>query len=166
MEQIPGMGMLVALRQGRRRQTPASRHARTPQDPGRRRRAYADGPGNLGTGPVLVAEHCDAGLDRGRRGPGTRVRPARAVLQSAWAFSAIAGQPFSRGPDRNSALPGQSGHWLALRSSGHQLFSTTRSKSGILVDVHPGLLSRVSNDLAATTFPRSAWVNNLLLRHS
>ncbi len=38
-------------------------------------------------------------------------------------------------------------------------------ESGILMDVHPGLLSRVSNDLAATTFPRSAWLNNLLLRH-
>ncbi len=47
----------------------------------------------------------------------------------------------------------------------HQLRSTIRRESGILVHVHPGLLIRVSNDLAATTFPRSAWVNNLLLRH-
>ncbi|PYN51646.1 MAG: hypothetical protein DMD94_24720, partial [Candidatus Rokuibacteriota bacterium] len=49
----------------------------------------------------------------------------------------------------------------------NQFHSTMRRESGILVDVHPGLLlSRASNDLAATTFPRSAWVNNLLLRHS
>jgi hypothetical protein len=37
----------------------------------------------------------------------------------------------------------------------HQLRSTIRRESDILVHVHPGLLIRVSNDLAATTFPRS-----------
>src|SRR5262249_3312400 len=91
---------------------------------------------------------------------------AGAVLQPAGTFRAIAGQPFSRGPDRNSALPGQAGHRLTPQGSRHQLLSTVRRQSGILVHVHPGLLSRVSNDLAATTFPRSAWVNNLLLHHS
>ena len=55
---------------------------------------------------------------------------------------------------------------LAGFQSHDQSLSTSRGESGILVDVHPGLLSRASNDLAATTFPRSAWVNNLLRRHS
>jgi hypothetical protein len=48
----------------------------------------------------------------------------------------------------------------------HEFLSPIRRESGILVNVHPGLLSTGSNDLAATTFPRSAWVNNLLLRHN
>ena len=78
----------------------------------------------------------------------------------------MARQPRPRRPNRDAQLPGQAGHRLAASGPGDQFLSTVRRESGILMHVHPGLLSRVSDDLAAITYPRSAWVNNLLLRHS
>src|SRR5207249_12094356 len=65
--------------------------------------------------------------------------------------------------DSEGARHGRDG--LTSLHTRNKLLSTIGRQSGILVDVHPGLLIRVSNDLAATTFPRSAWVNNLLPRH-
>src|SRR5260370_668963 len=76
----------------------------------------------------------------------------------------IASAPLPCGPGRHGEHARQGLERLAGFQAQHQFLSTAQRKSGILVDVHPGLLSRV-NDLAATTFPRSAWVNNLLLRH-
>jgi hypothetical protein len=44
--------------------------------------------------------------------------------------------------------------------------STARGEPGILVDVHPSLLVRKSDSVAAITFPESARVNNLLRHHN
>src|SRR5262252_5570660 len=79
---------------------------------------------------------------------------------------AIAIPPFPHRRHGGIAPAGRALQGLSGFEARDQFLSTTKRQSGILVVVHPGLLSRVSNDLVATTFPRLAWVNDLLLRHT
>jgi len=126
--------------------------------------------GDLRTRPALLAQHPGAELHVGRRLARTAVGAARPILQPGpivrHARRALALPPFGRGLPRDAKRSGDHRQRRALLHLRHQLCSTIRRESGILVHVHPGLLIRVSNDLAATTFPRSASVNTLLLRHT
>jgi hypothetical protein len=140
VQQIAGARVFVAVHQWRGFQPPAPGQARAPRDAGGRRRAHADGPGDLRARPPLVAQDFNPELDGRGRGLRAGVGPAGAVLQPGHPFRAIAGQPLARGPERHSKLRGQSSHRLAARGPRHQVLSTVGRESGILVDVHPGLL--------------------------
>jgi hypothetical protein len=115
--------------------------------------------------PLLPPQHLGGELQAGGRETRTGVGPARPVRQAGLAGGLIPRAPLPGPVSRHAERARQALERLAGFQSRHQFLSTSERESGILVDVHPGLLSRVSNDLAATTFPRSAWVNNLLLRH-
>jgi hypothetical protein len=170
VHQVARGGVLVSPSHGRRGQPRPPRHAHAAQPAGDGGRTHPHRRGDLRTRPALLAEHPGAELHVGLRLARTAVGAARPVLQPGpivrHARGALAIPPFGRGLPRDAQRPGDHCQRRALLHLGHQLRSTIRRESGILVHVHPGLLIRVSNDLAATTFPRSAWVNNLLLRHN
>ena len=156
---------LIALDEGRGLEPPPSVQPASAQDPRGGRRADPQGGGDLGARPVVPAQHFGGELQAGRRHCWTHMRAAGPVRQARRPIKLIPGAPFPGGARRTSSR-------RAIRLTAprppraHEFLSTPPRQSGILVDVHPGLLSRVSNDLAATTFPRSAWVNNLLTLHS
>ena len=170
VQQVARRRVLIATAHRRRLEAESAREADAPQGPRDRRRAHPDRPRDLRARPPLVAQHLGPELDLWLRGPGARMRPARPILQPGAILhngsAVLPHHPLARGLPGHAERLGRDGERRAPRDQGHQFLSTIRRESGILVHVHPGLLSRVSNDLAATTFPRSAWVNNLLLRHS
>ena len=165
MQQVPDGGMFVARHHGGQLETAAPVQPAPAQDPPRRRRADPQRARDLGARPVLPAQHFDGELQGGRCPCRTVMRSTGPVEEPRRSFGTIPPPPFPRRAHGDLQPPS-----LALeRRPGfqlpHEFLSTAQRESGILMHVHPGLLSRVSNDLAATTFPRSAWVNNLLLLH-
>jgi hypothetical protein len=166
VEQVADRRVLVALRDRRGCEAPAPRQPTAPQHPRHRGRTHRERGADLPAGPLLAPQHLGGELHPRGREPRAGVGPARAVHQARPAVGLIARAPLPGGVGRHGEHARQALERLAGLEAQHQFLSTSKRESGILVDVHPGLLSRVSNDLAATTFPRSAWVNNLLLRHS
>jgi hypothetical protein len=170
VHQVARGGVLVPPSHGRRLHPLAPRQAHAAQPAGDGGRTHPRRRGDLRTGPTLLAQHSGAELQVGLHLTWTVVRAARRILHPGpivgYARRPLALPPFGRGLPRDAKGSGDYRQRRAPLQLRHQLRSTIRRESGILMHVHPGLLSRVSNDLAATTFPRSAWVNNLSIRHT
>ena len=166
MQEIARPRVLVPLSHRWGAQAPAARQAGAAQDPRRGGGTHPDRVGNLGARPPLHPQHFHPQRDRRGCPAGARVRPTRSIRQTGRPLGSIADDPLVCRAPRDPELASNLDDPFARANPINQFPSTMRRESGILVDVHPGLPSRASNDLAATTFPRLAWVNNLLLRHT
>src|SRR5437667_124244 len=95
----------------------------------------------------------------------TRARAPPGSGRAGSTRSSAAGTPAGTAGDSSASWTLLSAPTMGCPRNRVNSISTVRRESGILMPVNPGLLSRASDDLAAITYPRSAWVNNLVLRH-
>src|SRR4029453_5335617 len=76
------------------------------------------------------------------------------IDQPGHAVSPKAGPPLPRGADGDAELLSHNAGLFTRVQAVDEFSSTKRRQSRILVDVHPGLLSRESDCLAAINFPQ------------
>src|ERR1700732_3903612 len=163
VQQVTGRGVFITHRGRSWMQIAPATQPGAPQDTAYGGGAQSRGLGNLVTRTMLPAQCEDGVSEGGRRTARAMPRTRGAVQQASRALDAIAADPFGdrfrsdveagRGP-----LQRHPSHHLL-----HQRFSTTQSKSGILVNVHStsprsGLLSTIS-------FSGSGRMDNLLKDH-
>jgi hypothetical protein len=165
VEQIAHRCVLVPLDGGRRLQAPAARHADAAQDAGRRRRIDRQRAGDLAACPALPAEHFGGEPDLGfrlSRAAGGRLEPSptHALLSTIplLCFRPTHLRAVWRDTPNARATVVSASPRSTRPTSSCRRYGVNRAFLGTFI--------RVSNDLAATTFPRSAWVNNLSPRHS
>src|SRR4029077_10812105 len=164
VQQVTGRGVFITHRGRSWMQIAPATQPGAPQDTAYGGGAQSRGLGNLVTRTMLPAQFEDGGSEGGRRTGRAMPRTRGAVQQASRTLDAISADPFGdrfrsdveagRGP-----LQRHPSHHLL-----HQRFSTTQSKSGILVNVHStsprsGLLSTIS-------FSGSRRMDTLLKDHS
>jgi hypothetical protein len=137
VDQLAGVGALVAPDRRGRRQVLEPAQPAPAQDAADGGRLDADLPGDLVTGPALAAQRGDL-LDGGvRRRLAQPTGPRGAIDQPCRALGLEALAPFAHGLDVDAQ---GRGHGLRRLSpdqhASHELGSTMRRQSGILVDVH------------------------------
>ncbi len=141
--------------------------ARAATEAGDRGRTELQSLGDLRPGPALPAQVRHPAHQQRGRGPRTPARPTRAIRQAPVGLGGEARQPLAyrtltdpdrRGDGRRRLLLGQ--HPL------HDLASTPRRRPGILMNVHPGLLSCGDGRSATTSFAAETRMDNLLVVHS
>ena len=143
MEQFAGSVVLVAANGGggvEIAETVESGATEEAADGGRR---YADGSGDAAARPTLSAQGDDA-VDDGLRGaPRAMTGTRRAIVETGFAFAAVAGEPTPGGALGDPAGRRGSRRGLPSEDASNQKGSTFRRQSGILMDVHsvsPGSL--------------------------
>src|SRR5712692_5919883 len=163
VQQVPGRGVFITHRGWSWMQIAPATQTGAPQDTAHRGGAESGGLGDLVSRAILPAQFDDAGGEERRNTARAMPRTRGAVQQARRAFDAISVDPFGdrfrrdveagRGPLQRH--PSQ--HLL------HQRFSTTQSKSGILVNVHS--ISPRSGLLSTISFSGSGRMDNLLKDH-
>src|SRR4029453_5783252 len=154
VQQIAGPRVFVPLADRRRLALPPPRQPGLAEDAGRGGGTDADGGRDLAAGPLLLAQHLDAERDRRPRLAWMGAGATRPIDQPGHAVSPKAGPPLPRGADGDAELlSDNAGHFTRVQAV-DEFSSTKRRQSRILVDVHPGLLSRESDCLAAINFPQ------------
>ena len=139
MEQFAGSVVLVAANGGggfEIAETVESGATEEAADGGRR---YADGSGDAAARPTLSAQGDDGLRGAPRAMTGTR----RAIVETGFAFAAVAGEPTPGGALGDPAGRRGSRRGLPSEDASNQKGSTFRRQSGILMDVHsvsPGSL--------------------------
>jgi len=169
VQQIPRLGVLIALHRLARLQIREPAQPRAAQHSADRRLRHTDAAGNSrldhATLPQLDDEQCFARIDRPRRAPG----PRRRVGQSVSSFGQVAPQPFA-GRARRHPMAQRRLRRLEspLRHLLNHLQATGEGKSGILMGVHPAAPGSAAC-LATPSLPDAVRVNhryNLLKLHS
>ncbi len=160
VQQLAGMGPLVAPRGRRQLQHVQARPATAPHDARDRRPTHGHLRGNLATRPpLLVPQDLDAQDHR-------RGRRLRAVLGAGAAIREALARRGARHPLPDRGVGGVQGPGdlprgvAQLPHSPDGFLSTSQRQSGILVDVHPGILLSVLECLAASSFVETPRMDN------
>jgi hypothetical protein len=159
VQQLARLSPFIAPRGRRQLQHVQPGPPTAPHDAGHRRPAHRHLRGDLPTGPPLLPQDPDAQHQRRRGRVRTVLGPGAAIRQALAGRGARHPLPHRgvRGVQRPRHLAGrvpQLGHPL------HRFRSTAQRQSGILVDVHPGILLSDLECLAASSFVETPRMDN------
>jgi len=137
MQQVTRARMLVAHRRRRRIEITETTDPLALQDAANGGRAETRRASNAAASPTLATEYFHLLDQRRRGGPVKTVGTRTAIVESREAAGLITANPFGSGARTDLELGCSRVQGQSLRHDGlHQRLSTTKGKSGILMDVH------------------------------